>query len=197
VARPLREAALARGIQCLDAPMGGGPAAAAEGSLELFVGGPPETVERCLELLGALGHSRHVGGPGAGYTVKLLANLLWFGQALATGEALLLAQRAGLNLEAVRDALGRSAAAGQFLRRDVDALLDGDYLTTFGLDRCVEELEAIVALAGELDVPFEVSALVRDLHARALERFGPVEGELLGVALLEEQAGTALRRGAG
>ena len=39
-----------------------------------------------------------VGGNGAGYTVKLLVNLLWFGQAVATGEALLLARRAGNRL---------------------------------------------------------------------------------------------------
>lgn len=39
----------------------------------------------------------HVGGYGAGYTVKLLVNLLWLGQAAATAEALLLARRAGID----------------------------------------------------------------------------------------------------
>lgn len=194
VTAPLREAALARGLACLEAPMGGGPSTAEAGSLQLFVGGPDGVVERQRPLLESLGRVVHVGGHDAGYTVKLLVNLLWFGQALATGEALLLARRAGLDLDVVRDALAGSAAAGRFLKEDVDALLDGDYLTTFGIDRCVEELDAVVAVAAEHDLPFELSSLVRDLYTRALVRYGPVDGELLSVALLEEQAGVDLRR---
>ena len=51
-----------------------------------------------------------VGGQGAGYTAKLLVNLLWFGQAVATGEALLLARRAGIDLDVLRQAkIGTSA----------------------------------------------------------------------------------------
>jgi 3-hydroxyisobutyrate dehydrogenase len=50
-----------------------------------------------LEVLGDPGRIVYVGGHGAGYTVKLLVNLLWFGQAVATAEALLLGQRAGID----------------------------------------------------------------------------------------------------
>jgi 3-hydroxyisobutyrate dehydrogenase len=194
VGRELGARARERGVECLDAPVGGGVAAAAAGTLQLFVGGEAQTVERHRRLLEVLGSIEHVGDHGAGYTTKLLVNLLWFGQAVATGEALLLARRAGIDLEVLRGALGRSAAASEFVRRDLDALLDGDYLTSFGLDRCCEELEAVRALAGELAVPFELSAAVARAYARALERYGPVDGELLAVALLEEQAGVRLRR---
>ncbi len=193
VARPLRERAEAAGVSCLEAPMGGGPAAAAAGTLQLYAGGAPATVTRHRTLLEVLGTVHHVGGAGAGYTVKLLINLLWFGQAVAAGEALLLARRAGLELETVRAALASSAAESRFLHEDARALFAGDYLTTFGIDRCVEELDAVAALAGELDSPFEVSGAVADLYRQALERFGAVEGELLAVALLEERAGLRLR----
>jgi len=44
------------------------------------------------------------------------------------GEALLLAHRAGIDLEVLRSALGRSAAASEFVRRDLGALLGGDCL---------------------------------------------------------------------
>jgi 3-hydroxyisobutyrate dehydrogenase len=172
--------------------MGGGPSAARAGTLELFVGGAEATVTRHRPLLKALGRIHHVGGPGAGYLVKLLVNLLWFGQALATGEALLVARRAGLDLVTVRAALESSAAESRFIRRDVGALLDGDYLTDFGLDRCCEELDAIAAFAHELDMPFELSGVVRGLYASALERYGPVDGELLAVKLLEERSGVSL-----
>lgn len=179
-------------LDCLDAPMGGGPDEARAGTLELFVGATTESLARHEALLKTLGRINHVGGPGAGTVVKHLVNLLWFGQAMATGEALLLAQRAGLDLSAVQSALRQSAADSSFLRRDLPALLDGDYLTDFGLDRCCEELEAVTDLARDLEVPFELSSLVRDLHDQALAHFGPRDGELLGVAMLEDRAGESL-----
>jgi 3-hydroxyisobutyrate dehydrogenase len=185
-----------RAIECLDAPVGGGITAAAAGTLQLFVGGSAETLERVRPLLEVLGRAEHVGDHCAGYTAKLIVNLLWFGQAVACGEAFLLARRAGLDIDVLRGALGRSAAASEFIRRDLDALLDGDYMESFGLDRCCEELAGVLSLARELDVPFELSAMVERSYARALEHYGPVDGELLAVSLLEEQAGVRLRRGA-
>ena len=183
-----------RGIECLDAPVGGGVEAAAAGALQLFVGGRREVIERHRTVLELLGRVEHVGDHGAGYTTKLLVNLLWFGQAVAVGEALLLARRAGIDLEVLRSALGRSAAASEFVRGDLGALLGGDYLESFGIDRCCEELATVVALADELTVPFDVSAAVERTYRAALARYGPIDGELLAVALLEERAGTRLRR---
>jgi 3-hydroxyisobutyrate dehydrogenase len=185
--------ALAGDRQCLDAPMGGGPDTARAGELELFVGGDRGAVERHRAILETLGRVHHVGGSGAGQVVKLLVNLLWFTQALATGEAMLLARRAGLDLATVRLVLSDSAADSAFVRKGLGSLLEGDYLTDFGLDRCCEELEAITELARELDVPFELSTRVRDFHARALERYGPRDGELLAVAMLEEESGISLQ----
>jgi hypothetical protein len=49
------------------------------------------------------------------------------------------------------------------------------------------------ALAGDYHVPWELSDLVRRTYRRALARYGPVDGELLAVALLEEEAGDKLR----
>lgn len=184
---------LAVGIACLDAPMGGDPDAAREGALDLYVGGDRGTVESHRAILETLGRIHEVGGPGSGQIVKLLINLLWFGQAVATGEALLLARRAGLDIARVRGALMHSSADSGFIRRDLVDLLGGDYMTSFGLDRCCEELDAIIGLAEELEVPFELSGAVRDLYARALDRFGARDGELLAVARLEEIAGTDLR----
>ena len=57
-----------------------------------------------------------MGGCGAGYTTKLLVNLLWFGQAIATAEALLLARREDIDLELMQRALAGSAASSSFIR---------------------------------------------------------------------------------
>ena len=160
------------------------------------MGGDAAVLARCRPVLEALAHPEriiHVGGHGAGYTVKLLVNLLWCGQAVATGEALLLASRAGIDLDVLRQTLATSAASTAFIRDDLGALLDGDYLTSFGLDRCYEELTAVADLARELAVPSQLTQLVEHTYQQALRRFGPVDGELMAVALLEEEAGLRLR----
>jgi 3-hydroxyisobutyrate dehydrogenase len=197
-ARPAREQAVGQGVEVLEAPVGGGIAAAAEGRLQLFVGGEPDTIERhraLLEVLGDPGRIVHVGGHGAGYTAKLLVNLLWFGQAVATAEVLLLGQREGIGREVLVHALACSSASSTFVRRDIEAVFDGDYLPSFGLDRICEELEAVTALAHGHEVPWELSDQVLQTYRRALARYGPADGELLAVALLEEQAGQALGPG--
>jgi len=56
----------------------------------------------------------------------------------------------------------------------------------------VEELDSLERLAGSLGLAAEVTALVARIHREALERFGPVDGELLGVAHLADAAGTSL-----
>jgi 3-hydroxyisobutyrate dehydrogenase len=197
-AEPLTAAARARGIGVLDAPAGGGPREARAGMLQLFVGGDSALVNRCRPLLEVLADPRritHVGGNGSGYLAKLLVNLLWFGQAVATAEALLLASASGIDLDVLRRALAGSAASSAFIADDLGALLDGDYLRSFELDRCCEELAAVTALARDLDLPRGLSELVEQTYQRALGRYGPAPGELLAVALLEEEAGIPLRHG--
>jgi 3-hydroxyisobutyrate dehydrogenase len=174
VARVLTAEALARGLAVLEAPMGGGVQAARDGTLQLFVGGDLALLDRLrpiLEVLARPDRITHVGGHGAGYLTKLLVNLLWFGQAIATAEALL-ARSAGLDLDVVREALAGSAASSAFIRDDLSALFDGDYLTSFGLDRCCEELASVTALARENDVPAGLAAFVDATYRRALRRYG-------------------------
>ena len=197
IGRVLAVAAQERGIGMLEAPAGGGIPAATAGTLQLFAGGDASLLERHRSLLEALADPQrieHVGGSGAGYTAKHLVNLLWFGQAIATAEALLLASREGIDLGVMREVLARSAAASSFIRDDLGALLSGDYLTSFGLGRCCEELAAVTALARQDSLPFELSGHVEQIYQRALARYGPVNGELLAVAMMEEDAGVLLRR---
>ena len=182
------------GVLALGAPMGGGPDAADARTLRFFAGGGSEALERALPLLQSLGTVDHIGlAVGAGYTAKLLANLLWFGQVVAVTEALLLGQSLGLDPASLRATLASSAGGSVFLDDYAESLLAGDYLETFGIDRVVEELDILVRLAAERRVPFELSELVARTHREALERFGAVDGELLAAKLIEERAGSALR----
>jgi 3-hydroxyisobutyrate dehydrogenase-like beta-hydroxyacid dehydrogenase len=193
--RELASLAKTQEIDVVGAPMAGGPAAAAARLLHFHVGGAPAAVARAVPLLEALGTYEIVGpDPGDGHTAKLLANLLWFGQVVAVTEALLLGQSLGLEPSRLRSTLAASAGGSVFIDEYLDRLLEGDYAETFGLDRCVEELETLASLAREEGVPFELSTLVARLHREALERFGAVDGELLAAKLLEERAGRTLGR---
>jgi 3-hydroxyisobutyrate dehydrogenase len=192
----LANAATERGIEVVAAPMGGGPADAAAGTLSLYVAGAAAAVLRALPVLGALAAADRIERVGIrpedAQTIKLLANLLWFGQAVAATEALLLGTGLGVDIETLRRVLPRSAGASRFLDGHLDLLLAGDNAETFGLARVVEELDSVAALAISTGTPFELSALVTRIHHEALERFGPVDGELLAARLIEQRAGRSL-----
>ncbi|TBN57903.1 NAD(P)-dependent oxidoreductase [Glaciihabitans arcticus] len=182
------------GVASVGAPMGGGPGAAAAGELTFFVGGAETSRDRIAPVLGVLGTSTIMGDDvTAGYTTKLLANTLWFGQAIAVAEALLLGQAQGIEPGPLREALAGSAGGSAFITQHLPALFDGDYLATFGIDRVVEELDSVTALAREHGTPIELTDLVARTHREALDEFGPIDGELLGMKLLEQRAGRELR----
>jgi 3-hydroxyisobutyrate dehydrogenase-like beta-hydroxyacid dehydrogenase len=144
------------------------------------------------DTVAASGRVHHVGAAGNGTLAKLLVNLLWFGQAVLVGETLLLAQAAGLDSARLAELLPATPAASDFVRDHLPALLAGDYLASFGLDRVVEELDGLQRLAHTRDSPFAVGAAVSRVHREALERYGARDGELLAVAHLEAVAGRSL-----
>ncbi|MEV0210599.1 NAD(P)-dependent oxidoreductase [Streptomyces sp. NPDC050788] len=194
-AAPCRERAIALGRGVLEAPMGGSPADAAAARLRLFVGGDADLLAHRRPLLSLLSDRiTHIGGHGAGYTAKLLVNLLWFNQATATAEALLLGQRVGIDLGVLTETLAAGPASSSFIQNDLPSLLDGDYLAGYGLDRILDQLTAVTTLAADVGTPHALADTVRGIHQAALERYGAVDGELLAVALLEEKAGALLRR---
>ncbi|WP_257721493.1 NAD(P)-dependent oxidoreductase [Kibdelosporangium phytohabitans] len=183
-----------RGVAYLDSPVGGGVPAMREGTVTLYVGGDVDVLESITPVLRAFAKTiHHLGDHGTGYLTKLLINLLWFGQATLTTEALLLAQRHGQPAHRMRDVLLGSAGDSAFVTHHLPALLAGDYLRDFGLDRCVEELESIEHSAGRAGTPHPLTSAVADVHRRALHHYGAVDGELMGPAWLEEQAGSRLR----
>lgn len=114
-ARRFAEQAAAAGVGYLDAPVSGGPAGAAAGTLAMMLGGEAEaiaTARPVLELVAT--RITHVGGPGAGQVAKLANNLLVATHLMAAAEALRMADAAGVAPEALLPVLnaasGRSAA---------------------------------------------------------------------------------------
>jgi 3-hydroxyisobutyrate dehydrogenase len=172
-------------------------AGARAGVLQIFVGGAAATYQRVRPLLAAMGDQErimHVGPHGAGYTVKLMINLLWFAHLTATAEVLTVGVRAGVDLATLRRCLLASPAASHFLDRDVLSVLErGDYDDSFALALACKDLGLAVDLAREVGVPAEVSAVVEQIYRRARVRYGDQGGEMLPIKLLEDLTMTPLR----
>jgi 3-hydroxyisobutyrate dehydrogenase len=192
-------AAGVRGVEVLDAPVAGQSIGANAGTLAIYVGGSEAVFERARPLFEAMGEPErifHLGPNGAGYTVKLLLNLLWFIQSVATGEALTVGVRAGVPLEKLHAALVGSPANSVFLERDVRMVLDdGDYDEAFPMRLVTKDLGLAVELARDVGVPVELTALVEQIHRRARVLYGDDAGEISAVRLYEDLAGVRLRLG--
>jgi 3-hydroxyisobutyrate dehydrogenase len=197
VGRRAQELARSRGIELLDAPVAGQTIGAEAGTLAIYVGGTPAAFSRARPLLAAIGDPKrifHVGADGSGYTVKLLLNLLWFVQAVATAEALTVGVKAGVELDKLHEALVQSPANSVFIERDVRMVLDhGDYDEGFFMSLVTKDLGLAVDLARDVGVPVELAALVEQVQRRARAVYGDDAGELSALRLYEDVAGVQLR----
>jgi 3-hydroxyisobutyrate dehydrogenase len=190
-------AARTREIDVLDAPVAGQSIGAQAGTLAIYVGGEQRVFKRALPLFAAMGDRErifHLGPHGAGYTVKLLLNLMWFIQSVATGEVLTVGVRAGVALDKLHGALVGSPANSNFLEHDVRMVLDdGDYDEAFPMRLVTKDLGLAVELARDVGVPVELTALVEQIHRRARAVYGDDAGEISAIRLYEDLAGVALR----
>jgi 3-hydroxyisobutyrate dehydrogenase len=199
VADRVREQATPRGVEVLDAPVSGMAKGAAAGTLQIFVGGDAASFARALPLFDVMGEPDrvlHVGGHGAGYTVKLMLNYLWFAHMIATTEVLTIGARAGVGIEVLRRALIASPANSHFVEHDVRSVLEhADYDESFALVLACKDLGLTVDLAREVGVPVEMAALVDQLFRRAKAMYGDLAGEMAPMRLYEDAVGISLRTG--
>lgn len=101
-ARKVAEAAAARGLAMIDAPVSGGTAGAAAGTLTFIVGGSAEALERAHPVLSAMGKNIfHMGNAGTGQVAKLCNNMALGVIMAATGEAIALGVAHGLDARAL------------------------------------------------------------------------------------------------
>jgi len=199
VADQARAAQAHRGLHVLDAPVSGMSAGAANGTLQIFVGGDAGDVARVRPVLEAMGDPErilHVGGHGAGYAVKLMINQLWFSHLVATAEVLSIGVKAGVGLSMLRDALAASPASSHFVEKDVMGILqDGDYDEGFAIALACKDLGLSIDLARSVGVPAELSAVVEQVYRRARASYGDRAGEMSPVRLYEDLIGRDLRLG--
>jgi 3-hydroxyisobutyrate dehydrogenase len=124
----LADAATARRLRYIDAPVTGLPEDATAGALTLLVGARVEDLDSARPILAALSKRIIRFGPvGTGTIYKLMINLVGAVQIASAAEGMAMAQRAGLDLALVADAIATSQAASPQVVRNTRRIADGDH----------------------------------------------------------------------
>ena len=141
-----------RGVDLVDAPVSGSVAAATAAGLTIMAAGRPEAVERAREVLGALGSRVITMGPsGAGASMKLAVNAIVHSLNQAVSEALVLAERAGIERTSAYEVFANSAVAAPFVLYRREAYeRPGEVPVTFRLELAAKDLRLALALAAEV-----------------------------------------------
>ena len=151
----------ATGAGVLDAPVSGSTATAESGQLTLMVGGTEADLERARPALEPLAKTIvHVGPLGAGAAMKLSVNTVIFGLNQAVAEALVLAERAGIDRGTAYDVIANSAVGAPFVGYKRAAFLDPEGTpTAFALDLAAKDLRLITSLAETVGASIPQSAV--------------------------------------
>ncbi|MGZ8515684.1 MAG: NAD(P)-dependent oxidoreductase [Candidatus Limnocylindrales bacterium] len=154
------------GLAMVDAPVSGGSEGAKNATLTIFVGGAEDGVERARPVLAALGKTiTHVGPIGAGQAVKAVNQVILAATYLGVAEGIVLAIKAGLDVEQVVGALGGGAAQSWVLANRSGRMLDNDYPLGFKVALHRKDLGIALELASQLGAVLPVSALAAQLES--------------------------------
>jgi 3-hydroxyisobutyrate dehydrogenase len=168
MAREVAQAAAARRVQYLDAPVSGSLAQAQGKELVFMVGGDPVAFERARPVLSAMGRmAKHMGAAGTGATIKLINNMLSGTATAAIVEAVMIAEAAGLDRAATLEVLGEGAAGSRLLKTRMPKMFGRDFAPQFQLQLMEKDLRYFQLLAQDLDRPVPVAALVRSQYQAA------------------------------
>lgn len=160
-----------RNAAFLDAPVSGGPAGAAAGTLTVMAGGDDATFNRALPVLEAFGSKIRLCGPvGAGQAIKLVNQYLVAVHTLAASEAAALAVRLGADLATVQDVIGTSFGSSAMLLRNLPRYIARDFSPATPVSLIAKDLSIIHAEAVDAGVPLLVGGLVEQCYLEAKAR---------------------------
>jgi 2-hydroxy-3-oxopropionate reductase len=189
-ARQVGEAARARGVRFLDAPVSGGEAGAKEATLSIMVGGDAGDFQAALPVLESLGRTIvHVGPVGAGQTVKAANQLIVAGTIELVSEAIVLLEAHGVDMAPAIEVLAGGLAGNQILERKAAGMLERRFDPGFRIDLHHKDLQIVQATARDAGVAIPVTALVAQLLValRSLDR-GSLDHSAI-LTLIEDLSG--------
>ncbi|HZW53560.1 MAG TPA: NAD(P)-dependent oxidoreductase, partial [Candidatus Elarobacter sp.] len=141
LARDIYDAARARGVAALDAPVSGGDVGAREARLSIMVGGDRDAFERGQPLLACLGRTIvHQGPAGAGQHTKMVNQILIATNMIGVCEALLYGYKAGLDLKTVLQSVGGGAAASWSLNNLGPRIIDRNFEPGFFVEHFIKDM---------------------------------------------------------
>ena len=171
-----------RGVAMLDAPVSGGSEGAKKGTLTIFVGGEAADLERARPVLAAMGTTiTHVGPVGAGQAVKAVNQVILAGTYLGVAEGIVLAIKAGLDVEQVVGALSGGAAQSWVLANRSGRMLDNEYPLGFRVALHHKDLGIALQLARETGTSLPISALCEQIEAGLIGK-GHADDDMSAVA---------------
>jgi len=165
LAKRIAEAASAKGIASLDAPVSGGDIGAKNAKLAIMVGGDERAFDEVLPLFQLMGENiAYMGVAGAGQHAKMCNQVLIAGTMIGVCESLLYAFKVGLDQQAVIDIIGKGAAGSWSINNMGPRIVKGDYSPGFYVEHFIKDMGIALKEAAAVNVSLPGLALVHQLY---------------------------------
>ena len=193
--REIYAAAKEKGVFVLDAPVSGGEPKAVDGSLAIMVGGDEEIFNRVKEILLVMGQSAvYVGEIGSGNVTKLANQIIVALNIAAMSEAMVLAEKSGVDPERVYNAIRGGLAGSTVLDAKMPMVLEGNFNPGFRIELHIKDLNNALETAHEAGAPVPLTAGVMEIM-QALKVDGKAKDDHCGVIqYYEKLAKTQVRK---
>jgi 3-hydroxyisobutyrate dehydrogenase len=165
LAREVYDAARAKGVHSVDAPVSGGDVGAKNAALSIMVGGDKEAVEAIKPLFECMGKTIvHQGGAGAGQHTKMVNQILIASNMVGVCEALLYAYKAGLDLKTVLQSVGVGAAGSWSLNNLGPRIIDRNFEPGFFVEHFIKDMGIALDEAKKMGLVVPGLALANQLY---------------------------------
>jgi 3-hydroxyisobutyrate dehydrogenase len=171
LASKIYQAAKERGIYALDAPVSGGDIGAREAKLSIMAGGDHEAFNAVLPLLERLGTNIvYQGNAGAGQHTKMSNQIAIASNMIGVCEAVIYAQKAGLNPETVLKSITTGAAGSWSLSNLAPRMLQGNFEPGFYIKHFIKDMKIALDEAQQMGMDVPGLALAKSLYERLAEQ---------------------------
>jgi 3-hydroxyisobutyrate dehydrogenase-like beta-hydroxyacid dehydrogenase len=181
------------GVAMVDAPVTGSAPRAEDGTLTIMAGASDRDFERARPVLEAMGKLIvHAGPVGHGQMIKLLNNAVAATNAATVGQAMLVAARGGVDLDALITVLGAGSGGSAMLDLKAGPMREHDYTTLFKLEHMLKDVRLCMDEGQAVGAPFPFAALTREILTAAAGRGLGAQDFAALIEVLESEAGTQL-----
>lgn len=189
--RAVAAKANARGVSMLDAPVTGNPKVAAAGKLGIMVGGPQETFERCKPIFEAMAAKIVYVGPenGSGTTLKLINNLILGVAIQASAEALVLAEKVGIDPRRVMEITSVGGARTGAMETRGPWMIEHNFDPHFSVNNMYKDLSNVMKLADGCGAVLPTASLSLELLRAARAQGNGEKDSCIVLKVLEGLAG--------